>query len=59
MKYTVQDGFPYYAELIGSTDYKQLFFSGEVFELLRSIPEEKAGFRYEPGKWSIKQIVGI
>jgi uncharacterized damage-inducible protein DinB len=58
MKYTVQDGFPYYAELVGRTDYKQLFFSREVFELLRSIPEEKAGFRYEPGKWSIKQIVG-
>jgi uncharacterized damage-inducible protein DinB len=58
MKYTVQDGFPYYAELVGSTGYKKLFYSGEVFELLRSIPEEKASFRYEPGKWSIKQIVG-
>jgi hypothetical protein len=58
MKYTVQDGFPYYVELVGSTNYKQLFSSGEVFELLCSIPEEKASFRYEPGKWSIKQIVG-
>ncbi|HEV8433019.1 MAG TPA: DinB family protein, partial [Thermoanaerobaculia bacterium] len=27
-------------------------------ELLASIGEEKAGYRYEPGKWSIKQVVG-
>ena len=25
---------------------------------LRSISEEKAAFRYAPGKWSIKQVVG-
>jgi uncharacterized damage-inducible protein DinB len=58
MKYTAQDGFPYYAELVGSADYKQLFSSLEVFEFLRSISEEKAGFRYAPGKWSIKQVTG-
>jgi uncharacterized damage-inducible protein DinB len=27
-------------------------------KLLASIGEEKAGYRYEPGKWSIKQLVG-
>lgn len=27
-------------------------------KLLASIGEEKAGYRYEPGKWSIKQVVG-
>lgn len=26
--------------------------------LLRSLPEEKAGFRYAPDKWSIKELVG-
>lgn len=26
--------------------------------LLRSLPETKAAFRYAPGKWSIKELVG-
>jgi len=26
--------------------------------LLQSIPESRAGYRYEPGKWSIKELVG-
>ena len=30
----------------------------ETLALLRSIPEERAGHRYEPGKWSIRQVVG-
>ncbi|PYP89276.1 MAG: DinB family protein [Blastocatellia bacterium AA13] len=29
-----------------------------TLELLRSIPESKADFRYAEGKWSIKEIVG-
>jgi hypothetical protein len=32
--------------------------SGETLALLRSIPEGRAGHAYEPGKWSIKQLVG-
>jgi hypothetical protein len=32
--------------------------SGETLALLRSIPEERAGHAYEPGKWSIRQLVG-
>jgi hypothetical protein len=31
---------------------------GETLTLLRSIPESKAGFRYAPDKWSIKELVG-
>jgi uncharacterized damage-inducible protein DinB len=58
MKYTVQDGFPYYIELLGSADYKQLFSSQESFLLLEKIGEEQANYRYAPDKWSIKQIVG-
>ena len=30
----------------------------ETLELLRSIPESRAGHAYEPGKWTIKQLVG-
>jgi len=32
--------------------------SGETLALLRSIPEERAGYSYAPGKWTIKQLVG-
>jgi uncharacterized damage-inducible protein DinB len=58
MKYTVQDGFPYYIELLGNANYKQLFSSQENFALLETMSEEKANYRYAPNKWSIKQIVG-
>ena len=58
MKYTVSDGFPYYIEIVGDKDYKQLFFSDENVKLFKSISEEKASYRYAPNKWSIKQIIG-
>ena len=58
MKYSVQDGFPYYIELLGSADYRQLFSSKENFALLETIDEEKVTYRYAPNKWSIKQIIG-
>jgi len=58
MKYTVQDGFPYYIELLGSNDYRPLFSSQDNISLLDTIDEEQSNFRYAPGKWSIKQIVG-
>ena len=32
--------------------------SGETLALLRSIPESRAGHAYEPGKWTIRQLVG-
>ena len=31
---------------------------GEALALLGSIPAERAGFRYAPGKWSIAEVVG-
>jgi uncharacterized damage-inducible protein DinB len=58
MKYTVQDGFPYYVELTEGENYKRLFISTVTFDLLRSISEEKSCYRYAENKWSIKQIVG-
>ncbi|HEX3558805.1 MAG TPA: DinB family protein [Pyrinomonadaceae bacterium] len=30
----------------------------ETLALLGTVGEERAGFRYEPGKWSIKEVVG-
>lgn len=58
MKYTIQDGFPYYIELLGSKDYRLLFSSQDNFALLNGISEEQATYRYAADKWSIKQIVG-
>ncbi len=58
MNYTVQDGFPYYIELLGSKDYRLLFSSQDSFALLNGISEEQATYRYAADKWSIKQIVG-
>ena len=58
MKYSINDGFPYYNELLGDRDYVQLFNSKENINLLKSLTNEQAAFRYAPDKWSIKQIVG-
>ena len=58
MKYSINDGFPYYIELVGDKDYRQLFLSNENMQLLQSISEEKSTWRYASDKWSIKQIIG-
>jgi uncharacterized damage-inducible protein DinB len=31
--------------------------SNHTIKLVRTIPEEKGGHRYEPGKWSIKELL--
>jgi len=58
MKYTVNDGFPYYIEVAGDKDYNQLFSAREGLLLFKSLTEEGASYRYAPGKWSIKQLIG-
>jgi hypothetical protein len=58
MSLTVADGFPYYISLTGSEEINQLFVSSENFKLLSSLTKEQVNYRYAPGKWSIKQIVG-
>ena len=30
----------------------------ETTALLRSLPESRGGYRYEPGKWSVKELIG-
>lgn len=56
--YTPKDGFPYYFSLVDKADCKSLFLSPFTFNVLESIDEKKATYRYAPDKWSIKQIVG-
>lgn len=58
MKYAPTDGFPYYFDLVKNADCKSLFSSSSTITFLNSISEEKATYRYESNKWSIKQIVG-
>jgi uncharacterized damage-inducible protein DinB len=58
MKYTPKDGFPYYLDFVKDIDCRTLFTSLSTFTFLNSIDEEKATYRYAPGKWNIKQIVG-
>ena len=52
MQYTVQDGFPYYIELLRDLNYRQLFSSEDNFALLESISEEEACYRYLNNKQS-------
>jgi len=58
MRYTPEDGFPYYFDFVKDDDLYTLFSSVSTFTFLKSISEEKAAYRYAPGKWSIKQIAG-
>ena len=58
MKYSIKDGFPYYIELLGDTNYRPLFLTKEAITLLGPLTEEKASCRYAADKWSIKQIIG-
>ena len=58
MRYTSEDGFPYYFDFVKIRDVQSLFTSVSTFTFLNSIDEEKAVYRYAPDKWNIKQIVG-
>jgi len=49
-----------YVSLIAETDVVGALErqTAEALALLRPIPEGRGGHRYEPGKWSVKQLVG-
>ncbi len=54
---------PYYAKyisLVPDGDLVKILSTQieETTNLLKAVPESKAGFRYAPGKWSIKEVVG-
>ena len=58
MNYTPKDGFPYYFELAKHGSLQSVFSEIPTIEILQHISEEQAQYRYEPRKWSIKQVVG-
>ncbi|MEK6154718.1 DinB family protein [Flavobacteriaceae bacterium 3-367] len=58
MMYTPADGFPYYFDLVNGDSLQTLFTTISTFDFLKSIPEDRVIYRYEPNKWSIKQIIG-
>ena len=54
---------PYYGKYIGLVPDGDLVDTlrtqiRETLSLLRAIPEDRASYRYAPGKWSIKEVVG-
>ena len=54
---------PYFSKYIGLVPEKDAIQALEsqiedALALLRIIPESKAGHRYAPGKWSIREVVG-
>ena len=58
MNYTPKDGFPYYFELAKHNSLQSVVSDIPTIEILQHISEEQAQYRYEPRKWSIKQVVG-
>ncbi|HEY0515376.1 MAG TPA: DinB family protein [Thermoanaerobaculia bacterium] len=54
---------PYYGKYISLVPEGDILATldeqiGETAAFLRAIPETQAGFRYAPGKWSIREVVG-
>ncbi|MCB0637190.1 MAG: DinB family protein [Lewinella sp.] len=58
MQYKIEDGFPYYIELAGDSDYVQLFKAKAYQTVLADLTEAQSTYRYASGKWSIKQVIG-
>ena len=50
--------YQYYFELAKQGTLQSIFMDMPTAEIIRSIDEQKASYRYEPNKWSIKQIIG-
>jgi len=52
-------GYVGHAKAIGGDAIVHLAAQGErTAALLAAVPEERAGFRYAPGKWSVREVVG-
>ena len=58
MNYIPKDGFPYYFALAKRDTLKSIFKEMLTLNKPQGVSKEKAKFRYEPNKWSIKQVVG-
>ena len=53
---------PYYDQYVQLVKDDDLLIAlknaaNNLMEVVRAIPEEKADYRYEPGKWSIKEVL--
>ncbi len=55
---TTLSGFPLYISMVEKNDVADLFRSKDNLHLFSTISEEKSFYRYTPGKWSIKELVG-
>lgn len=54
---------PYYSRYLERVQGNQVSLilrqqRGEILEMLADLSEERAGFRYAPGKWSLKEVIG-
>ena len=54
---------PYYGKYIGRVPEGDIAATlahqmNATLTLLRALPEDRAGYAYAPGKWSIKEVVG-
>ena len=54
---------PFYASYVARVpkgDVTQTLASqiSKTLELIRSLPEQRGGHRYAPGKWSIREVIG-
>lgn len=54
---------PYYGKYIATVPAGDVLATleaqvGETISLLGGLDEEKAAYRYAPGKWSVKQVIG-
>lgn len=49
-----------YVELVPDGDIVETLMHqlGDTLALLQSVPEDRETFRYAPGKWSIREVVG-
>lgn len=49
-----------YVDLVNGIPMKDIWESGysDVLMVMNNLTDEKAQFRYEPGKWSIKEVFG-
>ena len=58
MNYTPNDGFPYYLKLAKEGRLSSVFSLTPTLAILQPVDEEKAKFRYQSDKWSVKQVIG-
>jgi len=54
---TVPAFYQNYVDLLGGRNFYDILQSAEVWDLLASLPEEKAAYRYAESKWTLAQVI--